>query len=119
MKYDDLVDQSRTVKAPDLDEAKNDYMGSSASRGMTVVLKKVDSRTRHSIRVLQGVYVFMTLQALVCSLVFDDALVRAGFGFLTAAIALDFLSEYLIWRKEHRPAVMEIEKILGELETSV
>jgi len=203
MRYDDMVDRSKAVKAPDIGEGRIGGMNSIASEGMVTMLKKVDGRTKLSIRVLQGVYVLMTLMAFVYTFILGDVLVRAGFGFLTVAfamviflqqlryraydetyedapmleylqrakkrmrvftvrtwfvlpiwilidvgvcffvaaaaerhdfsaplaiggvqmlllliVALDFLTDYLVWRKEHRPAVMEIDKILKEIETS-
>jgi hypothetical protein len=33
-------------------------------------------------------------------------------------IALDFLSEYLVWKRNHKPAVVEIDRMLGEIEAS-
>ena len=37
---------------------------------------------------------------------------------LAIVIALDFLSEYLVWKKNHKPAVVEIDRMLGEIEAS-
>jgi hypothetical protein len=38
---------------------------------------------------------------------------------LVIVVVLDFLSAYLLWRKEHMPAVIEIDKMLGEIEGSM
>ena len=40
-------------------------------------------------------------------------------GLLAIAIALDFLSEYLIWKKNHEPVVVEVDRMLGEIEASL
>ena len=40
-------------------------------------------------------------------------------GLLVIAVTLDFLSEYLIWKKNHAPVVVEIDRMLGEIEASL
>ena len=197
-----MVKRTKSVKAPELQEGRDD-MTSATSTGMITMLQRVDRRTRLSIRVLQGVYVIMTLVAAGYTIILEEALVRAGMGFLTVAfalviglqqlryraydqtyedvpmreylhrakvrlrvltprtwlvipiwilidiavclfviaaaehrgfnaslviggvqvaliliVALDFLVDYLVWRKEHRPAVREIDRVIEELDRS-
>jgi membrane protein YdbS with pleckstrin-like domain len=201
MKYDDMVNRAKKVKAPILGGKGENSMRSEASDAMTTMLKRVDSRTRFSIRILQGVIVFLTAIAFACVIVFENNLVQAGFGLIAAAfalivfvqqlryrvynevyegapmleylyrakkrmrvftvrtwlalpvwilidagiclfifsaadhfdfpamyvvlalqvllvfvVALDFWVDYLIWKKEHEPAVIEINRMLEEIE---
>jgi hypothetical protein len=39
-------------------------------------------------------------------------------AFLVFVIALDFFVAYLMWDRNHRPAVDEINRMLGEIEAS-
>ena len=40
-------------------------------------------------------------------------------GLLVGAVALDFWSEYLVWKRIHAPVVVEIDRMLGEIEASL
>ncbi|MEN8116441.1 MAG: hypothetical protein ABFS16_05650 [Bacteroidota bacterium] len=39
--------------------------------------------------------------------------------FLMIVIVLDFYSAYLYWKKEHHPVIIEIDKMLAEIETAI
>jgi hypothetical protein len=39
-------------------------------------------------------------------------------AFLVFVIALDFFVAYLMWDRDHKPAVDEINRMLGEIEAS-
>lgn len=204
MKYEDTVKGSRDVKAPQVHAERSDTMSGSVSETMIGLLKDVDRKTRTSIRVLQGVYGFMTFLAIGYIIANNDGMIRAVLGFIILAfvlvvitqqlryraysetyldvpmveylrrakkrmrvftvrtwlaiptwllidvgiclfiynasdnfeisvthlilglqmllaigIALDFLSEYLIWKKNHKPAVVEIDRMLNEIEASM
>ena len=199
MNYDEVVEGSKRVKAPPLETETGE-----TSETIIGALKNVDRRTRVSIRVLQGIFVFMILLALGFIVVNDHTLTRSGVGFLilsflvviymqqlryraynetylgapivkylrrarkrmrvftvrswlaipawllidvgvcllvyaasdrfdipvgyvilglqvpiVMAAAADFLVEYLIWRKEHRPMVTRIDGLLHDIESSL
>ena len=77
MSYDDVVEGSKRVKAPPLDTEAGP-----ASETIISALKNVDRRTRVSIRVVQGIFVFMILLALGFIFVNDDTVTRIGIGCL-------------------------------------
>ena len=199
MNYDDVVKDSKQVEAP-----SSETKPGAASETIIGALEYVDRRTRVSIRVLQSLFVLMTLFALGFIFVNDDTMTRSGVGCLilsflvviymqqlryraysetyfgapiveflqrakkrmrvftvrswlaipawllidmgvcllvyaasdrfdipveyvilglqvpiVMAAAADFLVEYLIWRKEHRPIVTRIDGLLHEIESSL
>jgi membrane protein YdbS with pleckstrin-like domain len=199
MNYDDVVERSKRVKAP-----SPETEAGAASETIISALENVDRRTRVSIRVLQGLFVFLILFALGFIVVNDDTVTRSGVGFLVLsflvviymqqlryraynetylgepiveylrraknrmrvftvrswlaipawllidvgiclliyaasdrfdipvgyvilglqvpivmAAAADFLVEYLIWRKEHKPIITKIDGLLDDIETSL
>jgi len=204
MNYDEVVKDSKRVKAPPLETDAGDAGAGAGSESIISALKTVDRRTRVSIRVLQGIFAFLILLAAGFIIVSDDTVTRSGVGFLilsfvlviymqqlrfkaynesyvngpmveylhrakkrmrvftvrswlaipawlaidaglclmiyaasdrfdvpvgyvilglqvpiVMAAAADFLVEYLVWRREHKPTVARIDSILNDLESSL
>ena len=205
MKYEDIVEKSKTVKAPRGEAEGKREMNADASESIIGMLKTVDRKTRRSIRILQGVIGLAIPMYLVMIILASDPVVWAGLGliimaffmilliqqlrfraysenylgrpvieylhssqkrmkvftvrtwlviptwllidagicllicagydhidtsislrkillalqaFLVFVIALDFFVAYLMWDRNHRPAVDEIKRMLGEIEAS-
>jgi len=201
MKYEDMVTESRKIRAPSITAKEGNTINGKTAETMIGVLKEVDRKTRFSIRALQAIYVLMTLVAMGYLVLDDNHLVRVGIGCIILAfglvifteqlryraynetyfnvpmveylqlardrmqvftvrtwltiptwlfidagicflvysaadkidfpmtyillglqiplaviIVLDFFSAYLIWLKSHKPVVIEIERMLGEIE---
>jgi membrane protein YdbS with pleckstrin-like domain len=205
MKYEDIVEQSKRVKAPCGKAGGETKMKDDASKSIIGMLKTVDSKTRRSIRIVQGVIGLVIPMYLVLIILASDPVVWAGLGmiimafcmilfiqqlrfraysekylgrptieylqsankrmrvftvrtwlviptwllidagicllvyagydhidinislgrillalqaFLVFVIGLDFFVAYLMWDRNHRPAVDEINRMLGEIEAS-
>ena len=88
MKYDEVIDGAKRVKAPLLDTGACGAGTSEASETIISTLMEVDRRTRVSIRVLQGIFAFSILLAVGFIIVNDDIVVRTGVGFLILSFAL-------------------------------
>ena len=205
MKYEDIVEKSKRVKAPRDDAGRRNEMNSDISESIISMLKTVDGKTRRSIRILQGVIGLGILMYLVLVILASNPVVWAGLSliitaffmvlivqqlrfraysedylgrpvieylhsakkrmrvftvrtwlviptwllidagiclliyagydhvdisvslakillalqaFLVFVIALDFFVAYLMWDRDHKPAVDEINRMLGEIEAS-
>lgn len=170
MKCDEIVSKATRAKAPEIDHVLNGASKPSSSGPIAAVLKRLDGRTRISIRMLQAAFVVVIIRlnlrcriycavhegvSMVCYLqrarkrmrVFTarsrlalPAWLLIGVAlclFLLAAedrfevpeiipiaslqlvpvllVVIGFRVEYLIWRREHRPALGQIDHLLAEL----
>ncbi len=203
MKFEELVDKTRTIKAPDLKFNDSGKMNEASNRKSVVEqLKWTDARTRWGIRAIQGIYVFLILILTAILILSKTTAIEWGVGFILLAfiliivvqqlrfqkynysysdkpvldflvdakkrmrvftprtwmtlpiwvfidtgicfiisvllpekqyiphaiivlqvillflISLDFYSAYRYWKKEHYPAIIEIDRMLAEIETS-
>ena len=98
MNYDEVVEGSKRVKAPSLEEDERDNGTETASESIIRALKNVDRRTRLSIRILQGIFAFLTLLAVGFIIINGDAVVRSGVGFLILSFLLVIFTQHLRYK---------------------
>jgi len=99
MKYEDIINKSKKVKAPDLSHQagavnqKHHKMGS-----ILDLLKKIDSKTRFGIRVIQSIYIAMILIALAYIIQSSNLYINLGIGFIAVAFALVIFVQQLRYK---------------------
>ena len=99
MKYEEVINKSRKVKAPDLSHqagAKIQKPGTMES--ILDLLKKTDSKTRLGIRVLQLIYLAMILVAISYILVSTNLFINLGIGSIILAFAMVIFVQQLRFR---------------------
>ena len=96
MIFEELISSARKVKAPDLDTShKFDNQASDNMRSLVDKLKKVDLKTKLSIRVLQILYLIMMVVFSYYMLTAELAMVRTGLGLIIGAFLLVILVQQL------------------------
>ncbi len=99
MKYEEVINKSKKVKAPDLShQADTKNQKHNPMETMLDLLKKTDSKTRLGIRVLQLIYLAMILVAISYILVSSDFFIHLGIGSLILAFALVIFVQQLRFR---------------------
>ena len=96
MSFDEMINKSREVVAPEFDSQ-------SASKNKKTVkmetllerLKRVDSKTRTSIRLIQGLYVVMIGVATYYAFTLGQTQLKVGLGCIIVAFALVILVQQL------------------------
>ena len=99
MKYEEVINKSKNIKAPDLSRqagAKIQKHGTMES--ILDLLKKTDSKTRLGIRILQLIYMAMILVAISYILSSSDFFIQLGTGSLILAFALVIFVQQLRFR---------------------
>lgn len=99
MKYEDVINKSKEVKAPDLDHKSNTKTQTpDTMENILHLLKKTDSKTRLGIRVLQLFYIAMILVAISYLLISSDLFINLGIGSLIIAFILVIFVQQLRFR---------------------
>ncbi len=99
MKYEEIINKSKKVKAPDLSQ----HAGTKTKKpdnmeNILNLLKKTDSKTRLGIRILQLVYIAMILVAISYILISSDFFIDLGIGSLILAFVLVIFVQQLRFR---------------------
>lgn len=97
MKYEDVINNSKKVKAPDISHQAG-AKKQNTMENILSLLKKTDSRTRLGIRVLQLVYLAMILVAISYLLTSADFYINLGIVSLILAFALVIFVQQLRFR---------------------
>ena len=100
MNFEELVDKTRNIKAPDLqykDSGKTDVH----SKSKTVVeqLKWTDARTRWGIRAIQLIYVFFILILISVLVISKTTEIKLGIGLISIAFLLVIIVQQLRFQK--------------------
>lgn len=99
MKYEEVINKSKKVKAPDLShETDTKNPKHNAMEKILALLKKTDSKTRLGIRLLQLIYTAMILVAVSYILISSDLYINLGIGSLIIAFALVIFVQQLRYR---------------------
>jgi len=98
MSYDEVVEGSKRVKAPQLETDAGGAGTGAGSERIIDALKAVDRRTRVSIRVVQGIFAFMILIAAGFIVVNDDPVTRSGVGLLILSFFLVIYMQQLRYK---------------------
>jgi hypothetical protein len=102
MKYEDIVEKSKRVKAPRSEAEGREEMNGNASDSIIGMLKTVDRKTRRSIRILQGAIGLSVPLCLVLIILVSDPVVQAGLGLIIAALFMTLLIQQLRFRAYSR-----------------
>jgi len=99
MKYEEVINKSKKVKAPDLNtETDTKKPKDNTMENLLNLLKKTDSKTRLGIRLLQLIYTAMILVAISYILISSDLYVNLGIGSIILAFALVIFVQQLRYR---------------------
>jgi hypothetical protein len=99
MKYEEVINKSKKVKAPDLSQrAETKIEKSDTMENILNLLKKTDSKTRLGIRVLQLIYLAMILVAVSYILISSDLYINLGIASIIIAFALVIFVQQLRFR---------------------
>lgn len=99
MKYEEVINKSKKVKAPDLShQAGAGTQKDRSIKNVQELLKKTDSKTRLGIRVLQLIYLAMILVAISYILVSTDLFINLGIGSIILAFAMVIFVQQLRFR---------------------
>lgn len=99
MKYEEVINKSKKVKAPDLSQrAETKIEKSDTMENILNLLKKTDSKTRLGIRVLQLIYLAMILIAVSYILISSDLYINLGIASIIIAFALIIFVQQLRFR---------------------
>jgi len=99
MKYEEIVNNSKKIKAPDLShQAEAKFQKSGTMESILELLKKTDSKTRLGIRILQLIYIAMILAAISYILLSSDFFIHLGIGSLILAFVLVIFVQQLRFR---------------------
>jgi hypothetical protein len=99
MKYEEVINKSKKVKAPDLSHQTDIKRGKKRSKNNIIeLLKSTDSKTRLGIRVLQLVYLAMILVAISYILVSTNLFINLGIGSIILAFAMVIFVQQLRFR---------------------
>ena len=99
MKYEEVINNSKKVKAPDLSHKTGTKTQTpDTMENILDLLKKTDSKTRLGIRVLQLFYIAMILVAISYMLISSDQFINLGIGSLIIAFVLVIFVQQLRFR---------------------
>lgn len=100
MNFEDLVNKSKSVKAPDLKaESAGEIPVDSKDKTIIGQLKLVDAKARWGIRAIQILYVFLILILLSILFFSNKSEIRLGIGFISAAFLLVIFIQQLRYVK--------------------
>lgn len=96
MNFDEMINKSREVKAPEFD-SQSESKNKKTVKMETLLeqLKRVDSKTRTSIRLIQLLYVVMIGVATYYAFTFGQTHLKVGLGCIIVAFALVILVQQL------------------------
>lgn len=99
MKYEELINKLKKVKAPDLRyKTGAKIQKDNTMESILNLLKKTDSKTRLGIRVLQLIYTAMILAAVSYILISPDFYINLGIGSLILAFVMVIFVQQLRFR---------------------
>ncbi len=116
MNFEELINNARKVKAPNLTEGKmSRESGSENDKSIVDQLKAVDFKTRRGIRFIQITYVFLIL-FLICFLVAAvNSSVKIGVGLIAIAFLLVvFVQQLRYWRYNYSYSSNSIKEFLNK-----
>ena len=116
MNFEELINNARKVKAPDLTEGKmSRESGSKNEKSIVDQLKAVDFKTRRGIRFIQITYAFMIL-FLICFLIAAlNSSVKVGIGLIAIAFLLVIFEQQLrYWKYNYSYCNSSIKEFLNK-----
>ena len=96
MNFEDVFNRSRSVKAPDLEvKSQSSNQNDKTMESIISQLKKVDQKTKLSIRLIQLLYVFMMAIVTYYIIDLDQLMTKVGLGAIFIAFSLVILVQQL------------------------
>ena len=96
MKFEELIDKTRNIKAPEL---KIKASGKSSEASLVEQLKSADVHTRCGIRAIQSIYMFLILILIIVLILSKTTEIKLGIGFISMAFLLVILIQQLRFQK--------------------